>query len=327
MANNTKARPELSVVIPIYNEEAVLPILFQRLYTALDKLGRRYEIVFIDDGSADRSPAMLRQQFQARADVTRVVYLKRNAGQHAALLAGFESVCGDRIVTLDADLQNPPEEIGKLMEKMDEGFDYVGTIRRKRNDSLWRHVASRLMNRLREKITHIKITDQGCMFRAYDWNIIKAILSSRESTTFIPALGYLFAAKPTEITVEHEARAAGESKYSLYKLIRLNFDLVTSFSSVPLQMFSFVGMVIAIASFAFVIFLVIRRLIVGPEVEGVFTLFAIAFFLMGLILFGIGILGEYLGRLFVHVRERPRYFIQTILEEGVDPAYRITERK
>ena len=161
---------EVSVVIPVYNEEAVLPALFARLYVALDKLQRSYEIIFIDDGSHDKSRALLRQQCQLRPDVTRVVYLKMNAGQHMALIAGFEHARGRRVVTLDSDLQNPPEEIGNLLAKMDEGFDYVGSIRRQRNDSLWRHVASRLMNRLRDRITHIHITDQGCMLRAYDRN-------------------------------------------------------------------------------------------------------------------------------------------------------------
>ena len=309
---------EVSVVIPVYNEEAVLPALFARLYTALDKLKRSYEIIFIDDGSHDKSRALLRQRFQARPDVTRVVYLKMNAGQHMALIAGFEHARGRRVVTLDSDLQNPPEEIGNLLTKMDEGYDYVGSIRRKRNDSLWRHVASRLMNRLRERITHIHITDQGCMLRAYDRDIIKAMLSSREVTTFIPALAFVYAANPTEITVEHEERAAGESKYSLYKLTRLNFDLVTSFSIVPLQMFSLIGIVVSIISFLFVLYLALRRLIVGPEVEGVFTLFAIAFFVMGLLLFGIGLLGEYLGRLYLQVRERPRYLVHSVLEAGAE---------
>lgn len=312
--DKNSAAIEVSVVIPVYNEEEVLPALFARLYAALDKLSRSYEIIFIDDGSHDKSRALLRQQFQLRPDVTRVVYLKMNAGQHMALIAGFEHARGRRVVTLDSDLQNPPEEIGNLLAKMDEGFDYVGSIRRTRNDSLWRHVASRLMNRIRERITHIHITDQGCMLRAYDRDIIQAMLSSREVTTFIPALAFVYAANPTEITVEHEERAAGESKYSLYSLTRLNFDLVTSFSIVPLQMFSLIGIVVSIISFLFVLYLVLRRLIVGPEVEGVFTLFAIAFFVMGLLLFGIGLLGEYLGRLYLQVRERPRYLVHSVLE-------------
>ncbi len=307
--------PEVSVIIPIYNEQDVLSALFARLYVALDALGLDYEIIFIDDGSRDRSAALLREQFQRRSKVTRVVYLQANAGQHAAIIAGFQQSRGQRIVTLDADLQNPPEEIGKLLEQMDAGHDYVGSIRRKRNDALWRHIGSRLMNRLRERITHIHMTDQGCMLRAYDRSIIDAVLASHEVTTFIPALAYVYASNPTEVTVEHEERAAGASKYSLYKLIRLNFDLVTSFSLVPLQAFSLIGMGVAGGSFLFVLYLMVRRLIVGPEVQGVFTLFAISFFIMGLVLLGIGLLGEYLGRLYLQARKRPRYLVRAILDE------------
>ena len=307
--------PTLSVVIPVYNEEASLASLFARLYPALDKLGMSYEIVFINDGSVDRSAALLREQFQARPDVTRAILFNGNYGQHMAIMAGFEHCRGERIVTLDADLQNPPEEIANLMAEMDKGYDYVGSIRRKRHDSIWRHWASRAMNRVREKITHIKMTDQGCMLRAYSRDIVAAINQTRDTSTFIPALAYSFANKPVEIEVEHEERVAGESKYSLYKLIQLNFDLMTGFSTAPLQMFSLAGIAISLLSIGFVVFLAIRRLVVGPEAEGVFTLFGIAFFLIGMTLFGIGLLGEYVGRIYEQVRSRPRYMIQAVLEK------------
>ena len=309
------ANPTLSVVIPVYNEEPGLSELFARLYPALDKLLISYEIVFINDGSMDRSAALLREQFEKRPDVTRVILFNGNYGQHMAIMAGFERCRGDRIVTLDADLQNPPEEIGKLIAEMDKGFDYVGSIRKKRQDSAWRRLASKAMNRTRERLTHIKMTDQGCMLRAYSRDIINAINQSREVSTYIPALAFSFAQKPTEIEVEHEERAAGESKYSLYKLVRLNFDLVTGFSTVPLQLFSIVGITISLLSLAFVVFLLARRLIVGPEAEGLFTLFGIAFFLIGVTLFGIGLLGEYVGRIYQQVRERPRFLIQAVLEK------------
>ncbi len=305
---------QLSVIIPVYNEEEGLDALFDRLYPALDKLGIAYEILFINDGSRDRSAAILREQFQKRPDVTRVILFKGNFGQHMAIMAGFEHALGQRMVTLDADLQNPPEDIGNLLAKMDEGHDYVGSIRRQRNDSWWRHAASRAMNNLRERITRIKITDQGCMLRAYDRGIIDAINSCKEVNTFIPALAYSFARNPAEVVVGHEERAAGESKYSLYSLIRLNFDLMTGFSVVPLQMFSMLGIAISVLSAFFVVFLLVRRLIVGPEAEGLFTLFAIAFFLIGITLFGIGLLGEYVGRIYQQVRHRPRYLVEAVLE-------------
>ena len=283
--------PEVSIVIPVYNEEDGLPSLFARLYTALDALGRSYEVVFVNDGSRDRSAAMLREQYQARPDVTRVVLFNGNFGQHRAIMAAFEHCRGDKIVTLDADLQNPPEEIAKLLAKMDEGYDYVGSIRKQRNDSLWRHWASRAMNRLRERITRIKMTDQGCMLRAYSKGIVAAINECREVNTFLPALGYTFARNPVEVVVEHDEREAGESKYSLYSLIRLNFDLMTGFSVVPLQMVSMAGIVLSILSAIFTVFLAVRRLVLGPEAEGLFTLFGIAFFLIGILLFAVGLLG------------------------------------
>jgi len=308
-------KPVVSVVIPVYNEEAGLEALFARLYPALDALGEPYEIVFINDGSRDRSAAMLREQFERRPDVTKVVLFNGNFGQHLAIMAGFEHCGGEIIITLDADLQNPPEEVGNLVAKMREGYDYVGTIRRQRRDSWFRRTASKAMNGLREGITRIKMTDQGCMLRAYSRAIVDAINACREINTFIPALAYTFAQKPVEIEVAHEERAAGESKYSLYSLIRLNFDLMTAFSVVPLQAFSFAGIIIAALSLVFTVFLAVRRLIIGPEAEGLFTLFGIAFFLIGVTLFGIGLLGEYVGRIYQQVRARPRYLIAAVLEK------------
>ena len=306
--------PEVSIIIPVYNEEAGLPALFARLYPALDALATGYEVVFINDGSRDRSAAVLREQWQDRPDVTRVILLAANAGQHMAIMAGFEHCRGQIVVTLDADLQNPPEEIAKLIAKMREGYDYVGSIRQNRQDSAFRRWASKAMNGLRERITRIKMTDQGCMLRAYSRSVVAAINSCAEVNTFIPALAYSFAQRPTEIEVAHEERHAGESKYSLYSLLRLNFDLMTGFSVVPLQWFSMTGIAISLLSALFVIFLVIRRLVVGPEAEGLFTLFGIAFFLIGLTLFGVGMLGEYVGRIYQQVRHRPRYIVGAVLE-------------
>jgi undecaprenyl-phosphate 4-deoxy-4-formamido-L-arabinose transferase len=307
-------KPEISIVIPVYNEEAGLANLFARLYPAMDKLGLPYEIIFVNDGSRDNSVSILAEQYRKRPDVTRVVLFNGNYGQHMAILAGFEQTRGEITITLDADLQNPPEEIHKLVAKIREGYDYVGSIRRKRQDSAWRTVASKMMNRLRERITNIHITDQGNMLRAYGRNVIDLVNQCAEVNTFVPALAYKFSRKPTEILVEHEERAAGESKYSLYSLIRLNFDLMTGFSLVPLQIFSLLGITMSLLSALLVAFLLVRRFILGAEAEGVFTLFAIAFFFMGVILFGIGLVGEYVGRIYQQVRARPRYVVQTVLQ-------------
>ena len=308
--------PVVSIVIPVYNEEAVLPALFARLYPAMDALGQSWEVVFVNDGSVDRSAGLLREQFQKRPDVTRVILFNGNFGQHMAIMAGFEHVRGQRIVTLDADLQNPPEEIGNLLAKMDEGHDYVGSIRRMRRDVAWRRWASKAMNRVRERITHIQMTDQGCMLRAYSRPIIDAIRASREVSTYIPALAYSFSQNPTEIEVEHEERQAGESKYSLYKLIRLNFDLVTGFSVLPLQAFSIFGIFVALLSLVMYVVVIVERIVEGGN--GLWVIWdrdILQFFLIGVVLFGVGIVGEYVGRIYQQVRERPRYLIAALLEK------------
>ena len=321
--------PSLSVVIPVYNEEAALPALFARLYPALDALGCTYEVIFVNDGSRDRSGALLREQFQRRADVTRVVLFNANHGQHLAIIAGFERCRGERIVTLDADLQNPPEEIGKLLAAMDAGHDYVGGVRATREDSWWRRFASRQMNRLRERITRIRMTDQGCMLRAYSREIVDAVAASREISTFIPALAYTFAAKPTEVEVAHEERTAGESKYSFYKLMRLNFDLVTGFSLVPLQLFSMFGMAVSAIALVLYVIVMLYRLFFA-EWRGALNVIwdrdILAFFLIGMVLFGLGLIGEYVGRIYLQVRERPRYTIRAVLEAGEPLPRTATER-
>jgi undecaprenyl-phosphate 4-deoxy-4-formamido-L-arabinose transferase len=277
-------------------------------------LNLRYEIIFVNDGSKDRSAGMLAAQFDLRPDTTRVVLFQNNFGQHMAIMAGFEYARGESIITLDADLQNPPEEIALLAAELIKGHDYVGTIRSNRQDSWFRKTASRAMNHLRQRMTRITMTDQGCMLRGYSRRIVNLVRQCNESNTFIPALAYTFAANPTEIHVKHEERFAGESKYSLYQLIRLNFDLVTGFSVMPLQLFSIFGMLLALGSGILFALLLVRRFVLGSEVEGVFTLFALTFFLIGVMLFGLGLLGEYIGRIYQQVRERPRYVVQTVLE-------------
>jgi undecaprenyl-phosphate 4-deoxy-4-formamido-L-arabinose transferase len=313
------AHPHLSIVIPVYNEEANLPLLFTRLYGTLDRLACSWECVFVDDGSKDHSVALLRAQYQARPLHTRVIIFRRNFGQHSAIMAGFEAAQGEVIITLDADLQNPPEEIPNLLAAADAGHDYVGTIRKGRQDHWARTFLSRRINALRDRMTPIRITDQGCMLRAYSRHVIDAVISSEEVNTFIPALAYLYARNPVEIEVQHEARHAGESKYSFYQLIRLNFDLMTGFTVVPLQLFSMLGMIVSGVSLLLFVYLILDRILHGPDVQGVFTLFALVFFLLGLALFGIGLIGEYVGRTYEQVRGRPRYLIAAVLAPGQQP--------
>ena len=301
---------KVSVVVPVYNEQANLDEFFRRTLGVMDGLAGAYELLLVDDGSRDRSLEILKAWAGRRPDVVRVLELSRNFGQHPAILAGFRDVTGDVIVTLDADLQNPPEEIPKLLSKVEEGYDVVGGVRVSRQDSLPRRFASLVVNRVTVAITRMRLTDFGCMLRAYSRDVVDEINRTEEAATFIPALGQSFARNPTEIEVAHAPRTGGESAYSLYRLIRLNFDLMTGFSSVPLQLFGILGTFVALGGIAFGIFLFARRLIVGAEVEGVFTLFAILFTLLGIAMAGLGIVGEYVGRIYEQVRGRPRFSVR-----------------
>jgi undecaprenyl-phosphate 4-deoxy-4-formamido-L-arabinose transferase len=308
-------KPYVSVVIPVYNEQDNLEALFSRLTAAMDKTGKAWEVLFTNDGSRDRSIELLKSFQKQRPKQVRIIDFNGNFGQHMAIMAAFERVRGDVIVTLDADLQNPPEEIPKLLAAVAAGHDSVGGYRRNRQDTFFRRYASRVINGIRAKITRIRMRDQGCMLRAYRKHIVESIVASGETSTFIPALAYSFSANPAEVEVEHAARAAGESKYRLYDLVRLNFDLMTGFSVVPLQVFTVFGIVVAILSLLFVLFLFVRRLVVGPEAEGVFTLFAILYFLVGVGIMGLGIIGEYIGRIYKEVRRRPRFVVREIIED------------
>ncbi|HSS44375.1 MAG TPA: glycosyltransferase [Thermoanaerobaculia bacterium] len=309
---------KVSVVVPVFNEEANLEEFLRRLTAVLEGRGGPYEVVLIDDGSRDRSLEILKSWAVRRSDRIRVLELSRNFGQHQAILAGFRDVAGDVIVTLDADLQNPPEEIPKLLAKFEEGYDVVGGVRKLRQDSWPRRLASTLVNRITVAITRMRLTDFGCMLRAYSREVVEDINRCDEASTFIPALGQSFARRPVEIEVAHARRTGGESAYSLYRLIRLNFDLMTGFSAVPIQVFGFLGTLVALGGITFGIFLFVRRLIVGAEVEGVFTLFAILFTLLGIAMAGLGIVGEYVGRIYEQVRGRPRFSVRRVYGLGAE---------
>ena len=301
--------PDITVLIPVYNEEGSIPPLYDRLTTTMRGLGRSYELLFVDDGSADASAKLLREMSALDPHV-RVVEFNRNYGQHAAVFAGFEEARGEMVVTLDADLQNPPEEIPSLVKMIDEGYDVVGGWRENRQDSFFRRFFSYLVNRVTARLVGVNFHDYGCMLRAYNRDVVDSIRMCRETHAFIPALGATFARRIAEVRVKHDERAVGASKYNFYRLIRLNFDLMTGFSMLPLQMMSLFGFLVAIVSLAFAGFLLIRRLIVGPEVEGVFTLFAILFGVVGLLFMGLGLLGEYVARIYSEVRRRPRFMVR-----------------
>lgn len=325
MANNTVVRQEstspeigatrkpldISVVIPIYNEEENLETLHRRLRETMDRLGKSYEIVLVDDGSSDRSVEIIHRLIAGDPHL-KLIEFNRNYGQHAAVFAGFEHARGDVVVTLDADLQNPPEEIPKLIAKIEEGYDIVGGLRGRRRDSALRKIPSWLVNRFIARATGVRLRDYGCMLRAYRRMVVDQIVRCNEISSFIPTLANSFARSVTEIEVAHAERRRGQSKYNLRRLIKLNFDLVTGFSLFPIQLISGLGIIIALIGMAFGFFLFIRRIFHGPEVEGVFTLFAVLFVFIGIQLLAMGLIGEYIGRIYAEVRNRPRYVIKKI---------------
>lgn len=313
----TDACPDISVVIPVFNEEANLDELHRRLTAALGGLNRPHEIVYVDDGSADGSLAKLERLAQGDPRVT-AIELNRNYGQHAAVFAGMAATRGKVVVTLDADLQNPPEEIPLLVAKMDEGYDVVGTRRKNRQDPLFRKIASRLINR----VAGGSMTDYGCMLRAYRREVVDQIGQCREISSFIPLLATLFAKKVAEIDVEHAERARGATKYGLRKLISLQFDLVTGFSFLPLRLMTYFGGMVAAGAFGLGIYILVMRIQHGDAwtQAGVFTLFAVLFFMVGMLFICMGVLGEYVGRIYGEVRQRPRYVIRrTVRQVGPTP--------
>lgn len=306
---------KVSIVIPVYNEEASLPALIARTLAACGQLTQSFEIILVDDGSSDRSAEMLTAAAEIPANHVIAVLLNRNYGQHSAIMAGFNHVSGDLVITLDADLQNPPEEIPRLVTTAEQGYDVVGTVRANRRDSWFRKSASKLINRMIQRATGKSMGDYGCMLRAYRRHIIDAMLHCHERSTFIPILANTFARKTIEIPVHHAEREYGDSKYSLMKLINLMYDLITCLTTTPLRLLSVVGSVIAISGFLLALVLVLLRLILGPVwgAEGVFMLFALLFMFVGAQFVGMGLLGEYIGRIYNDVRARPRYFVQKVI--------------
>lgn len=312
----------ISVVIPVYNEEESLPRLIDRLRPVMEGLKRPYEVVFVDDGSRDRSLELLKKTVDEWSQV-KVVELTRNYGQHAAVFSGFSVSEGEIVVTMDADLQNPPEEIPKLLRAMEEGdYDVVGTVRRDRRDSLFRTLPSRVVNMIVRKMIKVDMKDWGCMLRAYRRDVVERMLACHEQSTFIPALAAYFAKRVTEIEVAHEERRAGVSHYSLRKLIDLQFDLVSSFSDFPLKLIMYAGIVMAVLGVSFGGVLGVARLVYGAKwaAEGVFTLFAVLFAFVGFQFFALGVMGEYIGRIYREVRRRPEFVIEKVYRSEKSPS-------
>lgn len=306
----------ISIVIPVYNEEENILPLHERLLNVLHSLNEDYEIIYVDDGSKDNSLNLLKN---LKGNV-KIVELARNYGQHAAIFAGFSVVLGDKVITMDADLQNPPEEIPKIVEKFNEGYDVIATVRQQRKDTIFRKLSSQLNNYLTKKITNVNLNDWGCMLRGYRKKIVERMLNNDEKTVFIPAIATYYTKNIIEIPIQHSQRQAGKSKYSFIKLVNLMFDLMTSFSNLPLEILLYGG--IATASFGILlgIVLALGRIFYGVEwaLGGVFSLFSVLFILIGAQFFAFGILGEYIGRIYKQVKNRPVFVIENIYEAKED---------
>jgi undecaprenyl-phosphate 4-deoxy-4-formamido-L-arabinose transferase len=305
---------DVSLVVPVFNEEDCLPELIRRCRSVMTEIGGAVELVLVDDGSSDRSRDLILEAAGESDGRITGVLLNRNYGQHAAVIAGFEQARGDVVVTLDADLQNPPEEIPKLLALVDRGHDVVAGVRVPREDSLFRRISSRIVNRAVRKATGVRMKDYGCMLRAYRRPIIDAILSCPEHSTFIPVLANSFARSPAEVEVRHEPRKAGTSRYGFFNLVNLQFDLMTSMTTTPLRMLTILGTIVSAVGVGFGALLLALRILHGPAwaAQGVFTLFAGLFVLVGLQFIGMGLLGEYIGRIYKDVRGRPRFYVERV---------------
>ena len=309
----------ISVVIPVYNEAANLPDLWARVAAVMKQMGRPWEVVFIDDGSADDSLKMLKGFADEAPGRVRIVELSRNFGQHSAILAGFKQSRGDIVVTLDADLQNPPEEIPRLIQAIDEGNDVVGGWREERQDQAFRRVASRFHNKLTSAIVGVPMHDYGCMLRAYRRHIVDTVVECDEKAAFVPALANSFAKRVAEIPVGHAERASGSSKYNMLRLATLSLNLITGFSMIPIQILSLMGIGILLLDASLVLFLALHRLIFGPQEEGaLWLLFTVLFGFVGFIFFALALIGEYIGRIYLEVRRRPTYLVRKVYGDDHD---------
>lgn len=311
---------QLSIVIPMFNEERNVDALLARVCATCAPLAFRWEVVCVNDGSKDRTADLVRS-WQAKQPEIVLVQFARNFGQHAAVTAGFASARGAWVITLDADLQNPPEEIPNLVKRFEAGHDLINTVRQGRQDTWFRKTASKITNAMVRRMSGIHLNDFGCMLRGYSREVAQAIVGCREKKTFIPALATLFARSPVEVPVTHAARAEGESKYPLHKLLSLQLDLITSFSVYPLRMLFLVGTVLALLGVSLGVLILVLRLVYGAgwAAQGTLTVLGILSIFTGAQFFAFGLLGEYIGRIFMQVRLREPFIIQAVERAGEAP--------
>ena len=303
-----------SVVIPLYNDAASLPIVHQRVSSVLQSLAQPYEIIYVDDGSRDGTASVLTQIQQRDAHHVRAILLMRNFGQHPAVTAGFDHASGDIIVTLDSDLQNPPEEIPKLLAKLDEGYDLVTGWRQLRHDPWNRRLPSVIVNWIIASTTGMKLHDYGCMLRVYRRHAVQILNQCSESMRFITVLTSWLGFQIAEIPIRHEPVSLRCSRYNYVRLIDMTMDLVTGYSRAPIHLVTGTGLLMAVVGVAAGLFLLAWRFFLGVNSTGLSTFVALLLVLFGIQLAGMGVIGEYIGRIYTEVQDRPYYLIRTILD-------------
>ena len=303
---------DVSVIVPVFNEAPILPELCDRLKKVCASLGTSYEMVFVDDGSTDGSFEILKE-FKRTDPTLRLVRFTRNFGQQAAVLAGFRESRGQRIVQMDSDLQHPPEEIPRLLEALTGDIELVTTVARKRRDGLVRVAGSKVLHGFARLLFGPEIRLNLNSFRAMRRSVIERLEACNDRSRYMAVLMSWMGVPSVEIRVEHHDRSQGKTKYSLFTLIKLSWDLVTGYSNLPLRGVTYLGLLGAGTGFALTLFLLYQRVVQGILIEGFIVLSAVFAFLAGVQLLSIGFLGEYLGRVHLQIQNRPDYVVREIV--------------
>jgi dolichol-phosphate mannosyltransferase len=309
----TPQNPEISVVIPILNEEGNLSELYDRLTMIFDVLKKSHEIIFIDDGSKDRSIDILKELHEKDKRV-KIIKFSRNFGHHIALSAGLDFCKGAIVVMMDADLQDRPEDVPHLVSEIEQGCDIAYAIRKSHESPLFDKITSKFFYRIFGKLTRINIARDAGTFRAMRRNVVDVLKNFSERSRFMPGLIDWTGFKSTGVKVEREKRSRGKRKYNLWKRLKLAVTAVISFSHFPLQIAGYLGFIVAALSFLWAIYLVMRKLIFGIPLFGYTSLIVSIFFLAGVQLIVLGFIGEYLGKVFIEVQKRPLYVVEEVIE-------------
>ncbi len=303
--------PNISIVCPCYNEEDVIDIFFEKINELIKKTTLNYELIFVNDGSRDKTLQKLLDLKKSNKQI-KIINLSRNFGKEAALTAGFDKALGDAIIPIDADLQDPPELICKLLDKWQEGYDVVLAKRTDRSsDSFFKSFSAKLFYRFNNKISDIKIPEDVGDFRLISKKVLEALKRLPENQRFMKGLFAWVGFKTTTVTYKREERKEGKSKFNIWKLWNFALDGITSFSTLPLRAWLYLGTTISFLSLIYGSLIVIKTLFLGIDVPGYASIITAILFLGGVQLIGIGVLGEYIGRIYLESKNRPIYIIES----------------